>query len=62
LVLTLTIGGSISGYSRTARRPKAIKPKITSTMLMTVAKTGRLIETSESIMANESPVRAGAPA
>src|SRR3546814_6501800 len=54
MVLTLTTGGSMSGYSRTAMLRSANRPKMISTSEMTVAKTGRLIETSDSIMAAPS--------
>src|SRR5262245_27650900 len=37
----------MSGYSRTDRRSRATKPKMINSRLMTVAKTGRRIETSE---------------
>jgi hypothetical protein len=36
-----TIGGSMSGYSRTGSRVKEIAPKMTIVRLITVAKTGR---------------------
>jgi len=49
-VVTDTIGGSIAGYSRTGRRKKAAMPSTTMSRLMTVAKTGRLIETSDRTM------------
>jgi hypothetical protein len=38
----------MSGYSRTESRPKQITPKMTSTRVMTVASTGRLMEVSDS--------------
>ena len=51
-----TVGGSMSGYSRIARRSNAKSPKIIRTRLTTVAKTGRLIDTSDRTIA-QSPGR-----
>src|SRR5512137_2848076 len=45
-----TTGDSTSGSSRTARRDQARKPRITSSRLRTVAKTGRFTEISEILM------------
>ena len=41
-VLTLTMGDSISGYSRSGNIEKATKPKVSNSRLITIAKTGRL--------------------
>ena len=46
-VVIETVGRSMSGYSRTDRRWSDTRPKITSSRLMTVAKTGRRTESSE---------------
>src|SRR5690554_1759899 len=47
---TETTGGSMSGFSRTASCRKEATPKTTIRRLRTVARTGRLIETSERII------------
>ncbi len=47
---TVTIGGSISGYSRRDKRSYETKPKATNNSEMTLANTGRFIETSDSII------------
>ena len=46
--LTEMIGESMSGYSRTDRRPKAIAPNRTRARLIMLASTGRRIDMSES--------------
>jgi hypothetical protein len=46
-----TTGGSMAGYSRIGSFTRAAMPSTISIRLMTVAKTGRLMETSESTMA-----------
>src|SRR5512146_3487333 len=48
---TDTMGGSTSGYSRTARREYPITPKRTSAALTMLANTGRRMEMSEIFMA-----------
>src|SRR5690349_7597561 len=50
----------MSGYSRTASRCKDTSPKITSSMLMTVAKTGRRTDSSEMRMPKRGSARAAA--
>src|SRR5262245_19567770 len=47
VVLIPTTGALMSGYSRTAKRPAAMKPMMVSNALITTAKTGRRTETSE---------------
>src|SRR5512137_1259502 len=49
------IGGSIAGYSRIGMRISANRPSTVSIRLMTVAKTGRLIETSDRTTGAPSP-------
>ncbi len=49
-VSTETTGGLMSGYSRSASWSSASTPTITSTRLMTAAKTGRRTEVSEMII------------
>ena len=46
-VVIVTVGRSMSGYSRTDKRWSDTRPKITSIMLKTVAKTGRRTDSSE---------------
>src|SRR5690625_6982901 len=46
-----TIGGSISGYSRSVNRSSANSPKAINNSEMTDAKTGLLMDTSDKIMA-----------
>src|SRR5690349_4221119 len=48
------IGGSMSGYSRTGRRRNAMIPKRRIVTLMTLAKTGRRIDTVLSFMRSAS--------
>jgi hypothetical protein len=55
LVVTVTTGSSMRGYSRTARRSKDTRPTSRIISDITVAKTGRRIEISEMRMAFGSP-------
>src|SRR6185295_8155782 len=50
MVVTLTIGDSTSGYSRTGRRVKEMTPNSRIATLITVASTGRWIEISLSFI------------
>ena len=54
-VVIETVGRSMSGYSRTDSRCSDTKPKITSSMLSTVAKTGRRTESSAIRMPQLAP-------
>src|SRR6185503_9963252 len=47
VVSTETVGSSMLGYSRTERRWNAMRPTSSTTRLITVAKTGRLMVSSE---------------
>ena len=49
VVLILTTGGSISGYSRSGKVKKATIPNVIKSKFITVAKTGRLTERSDKI-------------
>src|SRR5262245_36810267 len=49
----------MSGYSRTDKRSSATKPKMISSRLMTVANTGRRIETSEILIGGASSLGDG---
>ena len=54
-VVIETVGRSMSGYSRTDSRCSDTMPKMTSSMLKTVAKTGRRTESSEIRMRQLEP-------
>ncbi len=45
MVLTVTIGGSTLGYSRTPRKRKPITPNRTIRIESTIERTGRLMQT-----------------
>src|SRR5688572_24368430 len=56
---TWTVGATVSGFSRTVRSRNDIAPIATSSMLKTVAKTGRLTEMSDSHIARPSAASLG---
>ena len=60
VTLTEMIGESVSGYSRTDRRWKAMAPNRTSAALIMLARTGRRIDMSESFTLSHRWFRPGA--
>ena len=52
MVVTETVGTSVSGYSRTGRRWNESMPNKMRIRAPTIVRTGRLIDVSETIMEN----------
>src|SRR6185436_18946719 len=57
--VTFTVGGAMSGYCATGRRPNETNPRITNTRDTTPAKIGRSIKKREMRMAPEASVGRG---